>query len=216
MDQKTKLRAKIFESYLDKLITNPVCELNFKSEFELLISVILSAQCTDKRVNKITENLFKKYSSPQDFANLEQKELEKLIFSCGFYTQKAKSIISASKDIQEKFLGKVPNNFEELTSLRGVGRKTANVVLSVAFNKPALAVDRHVFRVAKRLLLTKANNVFDCEKDLMKLFDKSHWSKIHYQMVLFGRYYCKARDNETWKKDFFEFEKNYLKENKME
>jgi endonuclease-3 len=189
------------------LFPNPKCELDFSNNFELLVAVILSAQCTDKRVNKVTPQLFAKFPTPHDFAVAKQEDVEKMIYSCGFYAQKAKSIISASKDIIQKFDGQVPSTFEQLTSLRGVGRKTANVVLSVAFNQPAIAVDTHVFRVAHRLGLSNANTPLGVEKDLMKLFKPSSWSKIHYQMVLFGRYYCKARGSNEWQKDFLEFEK---------
>lgn len=214
--KQRNIRAKVVKAYLDKLFPYPVCELKFSNNFELLIAVILSAQCTDKRVNKITPILFKKYKTPNDFAVAEQKDIEKLIYSCGFYTVKSKAIISASNDIVNKFNGEVPNEFDKLTSLRGVGRKTANVVMSVAFSKPAIAVDTHVFRVSKRLELTNAKNVLECEKDLMELFDKKDWSKLHYQMVLYGRYYCKARGNDNWKKDFDDFEKKYLIQNNME
>lgn len=214
--KQRKIRALVVKAYLDKLFPSPVCELNFSNNFELLVAVILSAQCTDKRVNKITPNLFQKFSTPQDFAVMEQKELEKLIFSCGFYQNKAKSIISASKDIVAKFNGQVPNNYEELISLGGVGRKTANVILSVGFGFPAIAVDTHVFRVSKRLGLTSGKNVLTCENDLMDLFEKKDWAKLHYQMVLYGRYYCKARGNDDWKNDFLQFEKKYLLDNKME
>jgi len=214
--KQRKIRAVVVKAYLDKLFPFPVCELNFSNNFELLIAVILSAQCTDKRVNKITPVLFQKYSTPQAFAQMEQKELEKLIFSCGFYTNKAKSIISASKDIVNKFNGNVPSTFEELITLRGVGRKTANVILSVAFKVPAIAVDTHVFRVSKKLGLTEAENVLTCENDLMNLFEKKDWAKLHYQMVLYGRYHCKARGNDGWKTDFLQFESQFLKDNKME
>ena len=214
--KQREIRAKVVKAYLDEIFPSPACELNFSNNFELLIAVILSARCTDKRVNQITPKLFQVCSSPNDFAKVEQKELEKLIYSCGFYSQKAKAIISCSRDIVNRFGGEVPSNFEDLTSLAGVGRKTANVVMSVGFALPAIAVDTHVFRVSKRLELTSAKNVLSCEKDLMKLFDKKDWAKLHYQMVLYGRYYCKARGNENWKRDFLEFEKKFLANNKME
>ena len=184
------------KEYFNKLFENPVCELNFKNNFELLISVILSAQCTDKRVNITTEKLFKKYKTPQDFANLKEQDLEKEIFSCGFYKNKAKNIIKASQSILTDFNGEVPNNFEDLIKLAGVGRKTANVVCSVGFGGDAIAVDTHILRVANRLGLAKTKDPTKCEFALRKVFNKKDWSRLHYQMVLFGRYYCKARKPE--------------------
>ena len=178
-------------NYLEELFPEPACELKFNSRFELLVSVILSAQCTDKRVNMVTKELFKKYSTPKDFANLKQEELEKEIKSCGFYHNKAKNIISCSKDILERFNGKVPGNIDDLMTLAGVGKKTANVVYSVGFGGDAIAVDTHVFRVSNRLGI-KSKNPLECEAKLQKLVPKQNWSKVHHQMVLFGRYFCKA------------------------
>ena len=180
------------QSYLNKLFPNPVCELEFNSDFQLLVAVVLSAQCTDKRVNMVTKQLFKVAPTVSDMAKLEISQIENIIKPCGFYHNKALALKNLSLDIIQKFNGQVPNNFDDLVCLRGVGRKTANVVLSVAFNIPALAVDTHVFRVSKRLNLSKANNPDKCEEDLKKIFKQSDWSKIHYQMVLFGRYHCKA------------------------
>ena len=178
-------------NYLDELFPEPACELKFNSKFELLVSVILSAQCTDKRVNMVTSELFKKYNTPKDFAGLKQEELEKEIKSCGFYHNKAKNIISCSKDILERFNGNVPNNVDDLMSLAGVGKKTANVVFSVGFGGDEIAVDTHVFRVSNRLGI-KSKNPLECEAKLQKLVPKQNWSKVHHQMVLFGRYFCKA------------------------
>lgn len=169
------------------------CELNFSSNFELLVAVILSAQCTDKRVNEVTKSLFKKYNTPQDFAKLKQTDLEKEIYSCGFYHNKAKAIISACKQILEKFNGQVPENFDDLTSLDGVGRKTANVVSAVGFNKDAIAVDTHVFRVSNRLGLSSSTNALKCEKDLQNKYPKNQWSQLHTMLVMFGRYECKSQ-----------------------
>lgn len=177
---------------LDIMVENPVCELNYKTPFELLIAVILSAQCTDKRVNQVTSELFKTHNNPEDFVSMPIEELEKKIHSCGFYHNKAKSIKSASRDIIDKFNGEVPSKFEDLLTLAGVGRKTANVVLAVAFGGDAIAVDTHVLRVSNRLGFVKTENPNICEKKLMKIFPKDKWSKLHYQMVLFGRYTCKA------------------------
>ncbi len=180
-------------NYLKALFEKPKIELNYSTPFELLVAVILSAQCTDKRVNEVTKTLFKRFNTPTDFANLEQEKLEKLIFSCGFYRNKAKSIIGASKSIIKDFNNQVPSNLKDLQSLDGVGRKTANVVYSVAFGGDAIAVDTHVFRVANRIGIVKAKNVLECELQLMKLFDRNEWSALHFRLVLFGRYVCKAK-----------------------
>lgn len=184
--------SKFVVEGLDAMQPNPVCELNFKSPFELLVAVVLSAQCTDKRVNQVTTELFKTHNTPQDFVDMPLEELEMKIHSCGFYHNKAKAIKSASKDILERFGGKVPNNFEDLTTLAGVGRKTANVVMAVAFGGDAFAVDTHVLRVSNRLGLVKTDNPNVCEDNLKLIFPKDKWSRLHYQMVLFGRYTCKA------------------------
>ena len=185
---KAKQRVeKLSLSFVDK----PA--LNYSNAFELLVAVILSAQCTDERVNKVTEKLFKKYSTAQDFATILPKELEKYIFSCGLYKNKAKHIISASKDIVNKFNGQVPNNLKDLRSLAGVGRKTANVVYSVAFNGNAIAVDTHVFRVANRIGLANSNNVLKTEEQLMDILDEKDWSKSHHYLIYLGRKVCSAR-----------------------
>lgn len=170
------------------------CELNHNSTFELLVAVILSAQCTDKRVNQITEKLFKTVKTPEDFNKISQKELENLIFSAGFYKNKAENIKKTAKEILEKYSGNVPNNKSDLENLPGVGRKTANVVLSVAFNEPAIAVDTHVFRVSNRIGLVNAKNTIECENQLMKLLDKSIWSKMHHVLIFQGRYVCKSQN----------------------
>ncbi len=184
---------KIIEIF-DSLFPNPVCELNFSSNFELLIAVILSAQCTDKRVNLVTEKLFKKANTPKDILKMGQIALEREIFSCGFYKNKAKNIINASKDIIERFNGNVPDNINDLLTLSGVGNKTANVVVSVGFSQDAFAVDTHVLRVSNRLGFAKTRNPDICERQLKKFFQKKNWSKLHHQMVLFGRYICKSQN----------------------
>lgn len=189
---KTMIDINFFMTGLDQMYQNPVCELKYTTPFELLVAVILSAQCTDKRVNQVTSELFKKYNKPEHFATLNQDELENLIHSCGFYHNKAKSIISASKDIIEKFEGEVPTNFEELTSLAGVGRKTANVMVSEVFGGDAIAVDTHVLRVTNRVGFVSTKDPLKCEQKLMQIFPKDKWSKLHFQIVLFGRYTCKA------------------------
>jgi endonuclease-3 len=167
--------------------------LNFRTPFELLIAVILSAQCTDERVNKITARLFENYNTPEKMLTLTQAELEKYIFSAGLYKSKAEHILSACRDIVEKFSGQVPNNLADLQSLAGVGRKTANVVYSVAFGGDAIAVDTHVFRVANRIGLAKADTPLKTELGLMKAIDKKDWSKSHHYLIYLGRSYCNAR-----------------------
>lgn len=184
---------------LDIMVPDPKCELEHRTPFELLVAVILSAQCTDKRVNQVTDELFKTHNKPEDFVNITQEELEQKIHSCGFYHNKAKSIKSASRDIIERFGGEVPSNFEDLLSLAGVGRKTANVVMAVAFGGDNFAVDTHVLRVSNRLGLVKTDVPDKCEESLCKIFPKNKWSRLHYQMVLFGRYTCKAMKPECEK-----------------
>ena len=178
---------------LSKMYPDAKTQLNFGTPFQLLVAVILSAQCTDKRVNVVTANLFEKYGTPQKIASLDIKELEKLIFTCGFYHDKAKHIISASKVISEKYKGVVPDNLADLQSLDGVGRKTANVVYSVAFNGDAIAVDTHVFRVSNRIGLAKNNNVLKTEEQLMDLIPKNLWTKTHHLLIFHGRNICKAQ-----------------------
>ena len=187
------MNSKDILTGLDKMIENPRCELVFNSNFELLVAVILSAQCTDKRVNQVTAELFKTHNKPEDFVKISQEELEQKIHSCGFYHNKAKSIKKASEDILNRFGGQVPASFDDLTSLAGVGRKTANVMISMAFGGDAIAVDTHVLRVSNRLGIAKTKNPTECEMKLRKVFPKDRWSKLHYQMVLFGRYICKAQ-----------------------
>lgn len=166
--------------------------LEFGTPFQLLVAVILSAQCTDERVNKVTRVLFGKYSAPEDFMDLPPEKLEKYIFSCGLYKTKARNIIKTSGDIVRRFGGKVPDNLEDLRSLAGVGRKTANVVYSVAFGGNAIAVDTHVFRVANRIGIVSASNVLDTEKGLMAAIDEKDWSRAHHYFIYLGRSFCKA------------------------
>ena len=168
--------------------------LRFSTPYELLIAVILSAQCTDERVNKVTAKLFENYNTPEKMLSLSQDGLEKYIFSCGLYKSKAEHILSASKDILEKFNGEVPKTLPELRSLAGVGRKTANVVYSVAFNGDAIAVDTHVFRVSNRIGLVNAQNVLNTEKGLMKILDQKDWSRAHHYLIYLGRSFCKAKN----------------------
>ena len=190
------MKANVLEivKAVDELYENPKCELMFSSNYELLVAVILSAQCTDKRVNQVTSELFKEYNTPEKMITLPQDELENKIHSCGFFHNKAKNIIACSKMIVEKFNGEVPNNFEDLVNLPGAGRKTANVMLIVAFGKPAIPVDTHVFRVSNRLGLTNAKTETECEMQLKELFasEKHLWGKLHHLILLYGRYNCKA------------------------
>lgn len=168
-------------------------ELDHKTPFELLVATILSAQCTDIRVNKITEELFKNYNRPEDFLNLSQEELGKMIYSCGFYRNKSKSILGTSRILMEEYEGRVPETIDELMKLPGVGRKTANVVASNAFGVPAIAVDTHVFRVSNRIGLANSKNVLDTEKDLMENIPKEMWTKAHHLLIFQGRRICKSR-----------------------
>lgn len=185
--------TQIYNKLLNKF-GSAGCELNFKNNYELIVAVILSARCTDKRVNIITQDLFKKYPTVQSLANADIKELERAIYSCGFYKNKAQNLIGMAKDVVTKFSGTIPSNFDELTSLSGVGRKTANVVMSVGFSKPAIAVDTHVFRVSNRLGIVNAKTPLDCELALQKAVDKDKWSTFHHYLVLFGRYTCKSQN----------------------
>jgi endonuclease-3 len=167
--------------------------LKYTTPFELLVAVILSAQCTDERVNKVTEVLFKRANQPIEFAQMEHEELEKYIYSCGFYRAKASHIISSAKDIVEKFDGQVPATLEQLQTLAGVGRKTANVVYSVAFGGDAIAVDTHVFRVSNRIGLAKAKTPLDTENQLMQALPKEKWSHLHHALIFHGRRVCSSR-----------------------
>lgn len=169
-------------------------QLNFSSDYELLVAVILSAQCTDERVNKVTQVLFEKYNTPDKMLTLSQEALAQIILPCGLNNSKSKNILGASKSIIEKFGGKVPENYDDLLSLNGVGRKTANVVSAVAFNKPAIAVDTHVFRVSNRIGLAKAKTPEQTEKQLMKVLDKQKWSQMHHYLIYHGRQVCFSRN----------------------
>lgn len=167
--------------------------LKYGNNFELLIAVMLSAQCTDERVNKVTEVLFKKYPRPEDYLSLTVEELGREIFSCGLYKSKAEHILSTCRDLVEKFNGEVPTTLEELRTLAGVGRKTANVVYSVGCGGDAIAVDTHVFRVSNRLGLASAKTPEQTEKQLMQQIEKSLWSKSHHYLIYHGRQVCKAQ-----------------------
>lgn len=168
-------------------------QLNFSTNFELLTAVILSAQCTDARVNIVTKRLFKKANTPQKILELGITNLENEIHDCGFFRAKAKHIFETSKILLEKFNGKVPNNFDDLITLPGVGRKTANVVAAVAFNKPAIAVDTHVFRVSNRLGLAKGDTPLKVEEGLKEAIPKEKWADFHHYLIWHGRKICKAK-----------------------
>ncbi|MBU8789701.1 endonuclease III [Oceanobacillus sp. FSL K6-0118] len=170
-------------------------ELNHSNPFELVIAVLLSAQCTDKLVNKVTENLFKKYKTPEDYLAVSLEELQDDIKSIGLYRNKAKNIRKLCQVLVDKYQGEVPRTKEELMTLAGVGRKTANVVASIAFNEPAIAVDTHVERVSKRLGICRwKDSVIEVEETLMKKIPREEWSITHHRMIFFGRYHCKARN----------------------
>jgi len=168
-------------------------ELAYHSPWDLLVATILSAQCTDKRVNQVTPALFTRYRTPLDFAQAKPAELEALIKPTGFYKSKAKHLIGCGQVLGERFQGKVPATMEELTSLPGVGRKTANVILGAAFGQPAVVVDTHVKRVANRLNLTKSDDPEKIEQDLRGAFPKSRWTGLSQRLLLHGRYVCLAR-----------------------
>ena len=178
---------------LDILFPDARCELNYNKDYELLIATILSAQSTDKRVNSVTSILFSKYDI-FSLKNANLKDIEKIIYPVGTYRRKAEYIQIVAKELVEKYNGIVPNDRVFLESLPGVGRKTCNVVLSNIYNVPAIAVDTHVKRVAKRLGITNEQDVLKIENDLMKFFPKNKWSKVHHQLVLFGRYICKSQN----------------------
>ena len=170
------------------------CELTHHSTFELLVSVILSARCTDKRVNIITKDLFKVANTPEQMANMPVEELERYIYSCGFYKAKARNIHNMSAKIVQ--LGYVPDKVNELVSLPGVGIKTASVMQSVAYNRPAIAVDTHVHRVSNRLGIVHTKRPEDTQKQLEQLFDESLWSQLHHLLIFHGRYICKSQNSD--------------------
>ncbi|MDR6998514.1 endonuclease-3 [Neobacillus niacini] len=171
------------------------CELNHSNPFELIIAVSLSAQCTDALVNKVTKNLFQKYKKPEDYLSVALEELQNDIRSIGLYRNKAKNIQNLSRMLLEQYNGEIPMDRDELTKLPGVGRKTANVVVSVAFNIPAIAVDTHVERVSKRLGICRwKDSVLEVEKTLMRKIPPEEWSVTHHRLIFFGRYHCKAQN----------------------
>lgn len=193
-----------FNEKLDIMFPDPKCELCYNRDYELLIATVLSAQCTDKRVNEVTSVLFSNYDI-YGLSKAEKKDIERIIRSVGTSSKKSDYIIKIAQSLVDNYNGVVPNDREYLESLPGVGRKTANVVLSNLFDVPAIAVDTHVERVSKRLKLVRKNaKVFDVEKKLMKIIPMELWSNTHHQMVLFGRYICKAKKPECDKCLFYE------------
>jgi len=192
MDEKEK--AKKILKILNKIYPTTPIPLNHTSKFTLLMSVLLSAQCTDLNVNNVTKNIYPKYNRPEHFVKLGKKRIEKLIKSIGLFRVKAKSIYLMSKQLIEKHGGKVPKSFEDLEKLPGVGHKTASVVMSQGFGVPAFAVDTHIHRLAQRWGLTNGKNVIQTEKDLKRIFPEKIWSKLHLQIIYYGREFCKARE----------------------
>ena len=188
-----KERAIIVHSTLNKLYPIIPIPLHHENIFELLIAVLLSAQCTDERVNKVTPNLFSLANNPKDMMKLSIPKIESIIKSCGLAPQKSKNISKLSKIITENYDSKVPESFSDLENLPGVGHKTASVVMSQGFGHPAFPVDTHIHRLAQRWGLTNGKNVTQTEKDLKQLFPKDSWNKLHLQIIYYGRSYCSAR-----------------------
>ena len=186
-------QSKNIFKQLSKIIKNPKSDLNYKNKFTLIVSVVLSAQCTDVNVNNVTKKIYPKYNKPEHFVKLGRKKIEKLIKKIGLFRNKAKSIYNLSKQIIEKYNNKVPKNFEKLLALPGVGRKTANVVLNEGFGLPTIAVDTHIFRVSNRTKLAPGKNPDQVEQALYKVVPKKYLKDAHHLLLLHGRYTCKAR-----------------------
>ena len=189
-----KQKANSIIKILNKIYPTTPIPLKHRNKFTLLISVLLSAQCTDLNVNSVTKNIYPKYYKPEQFVKLGRKKIERLIKKIGIFRIKAKSIYNLSKQLLDKHKGQVPNTFEELEKLPGVGHKTASVVISQGFRKPAFPVDTHIHRLAQRWGLTNGKSVIQTEEDLKKLFPKKSWNKLHLQIIFYGREFCKARE----------------------
>ena len=189
-----KEKAKIILRVLNKKYPKVPIPLNYKNTFTLLISVLLSAQCTDVNVNNVTKDIYPKYNKPEHFIKLGRRKIERLIKRIGIFRVKAKSIFYLSKTLVAKYKGKVPKTYGELEQLPGVGHKTASVVMSQGFGFPAFPVDTHIHRLAQRWGLTNGKNVVQTEKDLKEIFPKKYWNKLHLQIIWYGSEYCKARD----------------------
>ena len=187
-------RAKIVLKILNKTYPKTPIPLKHRNIFTLLISVLLSAQCTDVNVNNVTKNIYPKYNKPEHFVKLGRKKIEKLIRSIGIFRIKARSVYNLSKTLVEKYKSKVPKTFEELEELPGVGHKTASVVMSQGYGYPAFPIDTHIHRLSQRWGLTNGKNVVQTEKDLKRLFPKKYWNKLHLQIIYYGREHCKARE----------------------
>lgn len=186
--------SKYIYEELGKMFPDAMCELDYNNPFELIVAVTLSAQTTDKRVNIVTKDLFKKYPSALELMNAEYDDVKEIIKSIGLTSTKTKNIINLSKELVTRYNGIVPKTMEELVTLPGVGRKTASVVLAVAYNIPAIAVDTHVSRVSNRLGLSKSNDVLKIENDLKNIYDEDQWVLVHHRLLFFGRYFCKAKN----------------------
>tara|TARA_B100000579_G_scaffold177631_1_gene144759 strand:- start:74 stop:727 length:654 start_codon:yes stop_codon:yes gene_type:complete len=186
-------RVKVIMKTLNKLYPKIPIPLKHKNNFELLIAVLLSAQCTDERVNTVTPKLFSKANNPHKMISLSEREIYNIVRPCGLAPQKSKAIYNLSRILIEKFRGKIPQNYEDLEKLPGVGHKTASVVMSQGFGYPAFPVDTHIHRLAQRWKLTSGKNVRQTEKDLKRLFPESAWNKLHLQIIYYGREFCKAR-----------------------
>ncbi len=195
MKMKKKDKLDFIVSKLESLYPNPPIPLNHKDNYTLLIAVLLSARCTDERVNKVTPNLFEKADNPHDMIKLKVAEIKKIIRPCGLSPQKSKAIFNLSKILIDKYNSIVPSNFDDLESLPGVGHKTASVVMCQAFNIPAFPVDTHIYRLLRRWGISKGKSIQKVEKDGKRFFPKELWSKLHLQIIFFGREYCPARSH---------------------
>ena len=191
MQQKERVK-KVLQLLDEHYGTDDICYLEYENAWQLLIATILSAQCTDARVNIVTRDLFRKYRSVEDFAKADQKVLERDIHATGFYRNKAKNIISCCQDLMSRFGGQVPETLEELTSLAGVGRKTANVIRGNIYHEPSIVVDTHVKRISARLGFTEETDPAKVEQDLMRVLPKDHWILYNMQIITLGRQLCKA------------------------
>jgi len=189
--RKKERNQKIIAA-LEEVYQGTGTALHYRSPFELLVPVILSAQCTDERVNKVTARLFPRYDTPEKLGTLSQPELEELIQDCGLFRSKAKNLLGMCRSLIDDYHSEIPQTLKELMSLPGVGRKTADVMLSVAFGKPAIAVDTHVFRVSHRLGLSDGKDPLAVEKDLQKLIPKAKWGEAHHWLIWHGRKVCRA------------------------
>lgn len=211
MPSKQKTNFDMVNNYLIKLFPNPECELVFETPFQAVVAVVLSARCTDKRVNKTTPQLFETCKTPKDFLKYSQEELENIIRPCGTFRNKAKNILATAKILVDKYNGELPQTIEELKTLPGIGQKTANVLYSLLMGGQAIAVDTHVLRLSNRFGFVNTDKPEACELQLQKIVPQNQWSDFHYRMVLFGRYYCSARSpkcEECKLKDYCKFYKS--------